>query len=95
MSNGVLVFIEHRNGTVNKSSLEAIAAAQNLGGELGQSVTAVVLNNESVAQDIAGYDVVKVIHATNEKLAAYTPDAYADARRMSQGLVSVLRVLRL
>jgi len=79
MSNGVLVFIEHRNGTINKSSLEAIAAAQKLGGELGQSVTAVVLNNESVAQDIAGYDVVKVIHATNEKLAAYTPDAYADA----------------
>ncbi len=79
MSNGVLVFIEHRNGAVNKSSLEAIAAAQKLGGELGQSVTAVVLANEAVAQDIAGYDVVKVIHATNEKLADYTPDAYADA----------------
>src|SRR5580765_8140762 len=79
MSNGVLVFIEHRNGAINKSSLEAIAAAQKLGGELGQSVTAVVLANEAVAQDIAGYDVVKVIHATNEKLAAYTPDAYADA----------------
>ncbi|HJX90982.1 MAG TPA: electron transfer flavoprotein subunit alpha/FixB family protein [Pyrinomonadaceae bacterium] len=79
MSNGVLVFIEHRNGTVNKSSLEAIAAAQKLGGELGQSVTAVVLGNDPVAQDIAGYDVVKVIHATHEKLTAYTPDAYADA----------------
>jgi electron transfer flavoprotein alpha subunit len=79
MSNGVLVFIEHRNGTVNKSSLEAIAAAQKLGGELDQSVTAVVLGNESVAQDIAGYNVVKVIHATNEKLGEYTPDAYADA----------------
>jgi len=79
MSNGVLVFIEHRNGAVNKSSLEAIAAAQKLGGELGQSVTAVVLANEAVAQDIASYDVVKVIHATNEKLGEYTPDAYADA----------------
>ena len=79
MSNGVLVFIEHRNGAVNKSSLEAVAAAQKLGGELGQSVTAVVLANEAVAQDIAGCDVVKVIHATNEKLGEYTPDAYADA----------------
>ena len=28
MSNGILVFIEHKNGVVNKSSLEAIAAAQ-------------------------------------------------------------------
>jgi electron transfer flavoprotein alpha subunit len=79
MSNGVLVFIEHRNGTLNKSSLEAIAAAQQLGGELGQSVTAVVLSNESVAQEISGYAVAKVIHATNDKLADYTPDAYADA----------------
>ena len=78
MSNGVLVFIEHRNGAVNKSSLEAIADAQKLGGELGQSVTAVVLANESVVQEIAGFDVVKVIHATNEKLGEYTPDAYAD-----------------
>jgi electron transfer flavoprotein alpha subunit len=79
MSNGVLVFIEHRNGTLNKSSLEAIAAAQKLGGELAQSVTAVVLSNESVAKEISGYAVAKVIHATNDKLADYTPDAYADA----------------
>ena len=35
--------------------------------------------NDAVAQDIAGYDVAKVIHATNEKLGEYTPDAYADA----------------
>ena len=26
MSNGILVFIEHKNGVINKSSLEAIAA---------------------------------------------------------------------
>ena len=79
MSSGVLVFIEHRNGAVNKSSLEAIAAAQTLGGELGQTVTAVVLGNEPVAKEIAAYDVSKVIHGTNEKLTDYTPDAYADA----------------
>ena len=79
MSNGVLVFIEHRNGAVNKSSLEAIAAAQTLGGQLGQQITAVVLGSEPVAQDIASYKRAKVILATNEKLGDYTPDAYADA----------------
>jgi electron transfer flavoprotein alpha subunit len=79
MSSGVLVFIEHRNGAVNKSSIEAIAAAQTLGGELGQTVTAVVLGNEPVAKEISAYDVSKIIHATNEKLTDYTPDAYADA----------------
>src|SRR5690349_7698220 len=81
MSNGILVFIEHKGGTANKSSIEAIAAAQQLGSELQQSVTAVVLGADDVsalAQDIAAYDVAKVICATNAKLANYTPDAYAD-----------------
>ena len=43
MSNGLLVFIEHKSGTANRSSIEAIAAAQALGSQLQQTVTAVVL----------------------------------------------------
>jgi len=80
MSNGILVFIEHKAGVANKSSIEAIAAAQKLGSELQQSVTAVVLGAEvsALAQEIAAYDVEKVICGTNAKLADYTPDAYAD-----------------
>src|SRR5215510_1149607 len=81
MSNGLLVFIEHKGGVANKSSIEAIAAAQALGSQLQQSVSAVVLGADvaGLAQEIAGYDVAKVIAATNPKLAEYTPDAYADA----------------
>jgi electron transfer flavoprotein alpha subunit len=79
MSNGILVFIEHKNGVVNKSSLEAIAAAQTLGGPLQQQVTLVVPASEAVAKEVAAFDVARVIHASNEKLAEYTPDAYADA----------------
>lgn len=80
MSNGILVFIEHKGGVANKGSIEAIAAAQQLGSELQQPVSAVVLGSDvgGLAQEIAAYDVAKVICATNEKLAAYTPDAYAD-----------------
>jgi electron transfer flavoprotein alpha subunit len=79
MSNGILVYIEQRGEGLNRSSLEAIAAAQTLGAELGQSVTAVVVGKESIAQEIAAYELAKVVLATNEKLADYTPDAYADA----------------
>ncbi len=43
MSNGILVFIEHKGGAANKSSFEAIAAAQALGKELQQKVSLVVL----------------------------------------------------
>ena len=79
MSTGILAFIEHRGGAVNKSSLEAITAAQTLGAGLNQSITLVVLGNANAAQDVTAYDVQKVINATNDKLSNYTPDAYADA----------------
>jgi electron transfer flavoprotein alpha subunit len=81
MSNGILVFAEHRAGVFNKTSFEAMAAAQTLGKELGQAVTAVVLGAgmNALAGEIAAYDVGKVVYADNEKLAEYTPDGYADA----------------
>ncbi len=79
MSNGILVFIEHKAGTLNKTSLEAIAAAQKLGSDTGQKVSAVVLGAPAVAQEIAAYDLEKVISADHARLAEYTPDAYADA----------------
>lgn len=81
MSKGILVFIEHRAGVLNKSSLEAIAAAQTLGSALQQKATAVVLGAGSInlPQEIAGYELESVLFATNEKLGEYTPDAYADA----------------
>jgi electron transfer flavoprotein alpha subunit len=79
MSNGILVFIEHKGGALNKTSLEAIVAAQNLATDFGQKVSAVVLGSSSLAQEIAAYDLEKVISAENDQLADYTPDAYAAA----------------
>ncbi len=77
----ILVFIEHKDCVLNKSSLEAIAAAQSIGKDLGQKVAAVILCDKDcpLTQDIAGYDLEKVIVAKNAKLNTYTPDAYADA----------------
>jgi len=81
MSNGILVFVEHRGGVLNKTSLEALAAAQMLASQLQQTVNAVLLGSDvsSLAQEIAAFDVAKVIEARNAKLADYTPDGYADA----------------
>lgn len=81
MSNGILVFAEQREGTLNKTSFEAIAAGQALAGELGQSVSAVVLGSgvRNLAEEVAGYDLSKVIYAENELLKDYTPDGYTDA----------------
>ncbi len=76
----ILVFVEHREGVLNKTSFEAVAAAQQLGAAQGLEVSAVVLGPDaSLAQEVTGYKVARVISAESERLAEYTPDAYADA----------------
>ncbi len=77
----ILVFIEHKDCVLNKTSLEAITAAQSIGKDLGLKVAAVLPCDKdcSLAQEIAGYNLEKVIVAKNEKLGTYTPDGYADA----------------
>src|SRR5436305_4319292 len=80
MSNGILVFIEHRQGAINKTSFEAVAAAQQLGAGVGQEVSAVVLGADAgLAQEITGYKMPRVVSAENAKRADYTPDAYVEA----------------
>ncbi|HKP73236.1 MAG TPA: electron transfer flavoprotein subunit alpha/FixB family protein, partial [Pyrinomonadaceae bacterium] len=80
MPNGIIVFAEHRGGAYNKTSFEAVAAAQQLGASLGQSVTAVVLGTSpALAQELAAYKLDRVVSVENQKLADYTPDGYADA----------------
>lgn len=79
MANGILTFVEHKNGAINRSSFEAIAAAQTLGAELQQPVVIVVVGSDAASQEVAAYDVSKVLSAQNDKLADYTPDAYTDA----------------
>src|SRR5688572_8081004 len=77
----ILVFIEHKNCVLNRTSLEAIAAAQAIAKDLGLRATAVIpCGGECpLAQEIAGYDLEKVIVVKNDKLGTYTPDGYADA----------------
>ncbi len=77
----ILVFIEHRDCVLNKTSLEAITAAQAIGKDLGLKVSAVIPCDKdcALAQEISQYDIEKVIVAKNEKLAHYTPDGYTDA----------------
>ncbi len=77
----ILVFIEHKNCVLNKTSLEAITAAQSIGKDLGLKISAVIPCDKDcgLAQEIAQYDIEKVIVAKNGKLGTYTPDAYTDA----------------
>jgi electron transfer flavoprotein alpha subunit len=74
----ILVVAEQRDGTLNRATLETIAAAQKLAGDMpvkaavfGQSVAA-------VAQELAT-TVSEVLLVEHRTLAAYTPDGFTSA----------------
>jgi electron transfer flavoprotein alpha subunit len=80
---GVLVVLEQNPGGLHKMALEALAAGQQFGSELGLPVFAAVLGSgvEPVAQTIAGYKLDKIHAIEHPLLKDYTPDGYAIALR--------------
>jgi electron transfer flavoprotein alpha subunit len=83
MSNGILLFIEQRDGVLNRTSLEALVPAQALAADLGERLAAVVFGNgvSNVAQEAAGKEVESVYLVEAAALAEYTPDGYVAAFR--------------
>ena len=78
MANGILVFIEHVEGQINRASYEAIRAAQLIGAEINQEVAAVIVGNGvgTLAAEIAAKKLSCVYTVENENLASYTADGY-------------------
>src|SRR5438477_9934060 len=81
MSQGILLFIEQRDGALNRTSYEAMVAAQGIASATGEKLTAVVLGKgvEGVASEVASKKVEAVHTVEDDKLAEYTPDGYASA----------------
>ena len=71
----ILTFIEQQAGKLNRMSLEALAAAHVIGGELGRDVEAVVAGQgvEALAAEIPAARVYVLEHPL---LESYTPDGY-------------------
>lgn len=83
MSEGILLFVEQRDGVLNRTSYEALVAAQRIAAETGDKISAVVLgtNIDDVASEFASKKVEVVYTVTDEKLSSYTPDGYTGALR--------------
>jgi electron transfer flavoprotein alpha subunit len=73
----ILAILEQRDGTLNRMSLETLAAAQQIGNEWNQPVNAALFGSglEKVAQEIARYDLAAVHRVEHTLLQQYTPDA--------------------
>jgi electron transfer flavoprotein alpha subunit len=81
MPNGILVFIEHVGGKINRASYEAVRAAQLLGAELGQETAAVVLGQGigELAAEVAKHKLGRVYTAESPWLKDYTADGLVAA----------------
>ncbi|HVV46411.1 MAG TPA: hypothetical protein VHC72_14460, partial [Bryobacteraceae bacterium] len=80
---GILAVLEQHGGTLHKSALEGVAAAQQIGGELNLPVFAAVPGSgvEPAARTLAGYKLEKIHAIDHDLLAQYTPDAWAAVLR--------------
>ena len=80
MSDKILVIAEQRDGVLNRTTWEAVVAAQKIASESGKSIAVAVVGKDvsGLAGEISGkgLDVISVSH---EKLSDYTPDAYSAA----------------
>ena len=83
MSNEILLFVEQRDGVLNRTSLEALVAAQIIAAATGAQISAAVLGSGigSVASEVAGKKLDVVYTVEDAKLAEYTPDGYIAASR--------------
>jgi electron transfer flavoprotein alpha subunit len=84
---GILAVLEQHEGKLHGLSIEALAAAQQIGAELNQPVYAVVLGKgiQAVAATVAGHQVAKVHAIEHDLLGDYTADGYTLALKQLIG----------
>ncbi len=77
----ILAILEQRAGAWHRMSWEALAAAQQLGKDLQQPVSAAIVGGDvgALAAELGGKQLERVYAVEHELLKDYTPDGYAAA----------------
>ncbi|WP_222983291.1 electron transfer flavoprotein subunit alpha/FixB family protein [Flagellimonas meishanensis] len=73
----VLVYTESDKGKFKKNAFEVASYAHKVAQDLGDTVTAVTINNEE-NETLGNYGVSKVLKVSNEKLNPFNAKAYAN-----------------
>jgi electron transfer flavoprotein alpha subunit len=81
MSQGILVFIEQRNGQLRKASLESQSEAVRKAKAVGGDVVACIIGDDLQANiaDVAKYPSAKILVAEGASFKDYATEAYASA----------------
>ena len=78
MAQGILVFIEERDGKAKKPSIEALFAARKLADKIGVSVTALRIGCAGDASvNLASYGADRIVNATHDLLKTYSAEAFS------------------
>lgn len=77
----ILVIAEQRQGKWNNTSLETLAAAQQMASALSWTVSALVIGKGvgALATELAAKNVAEVLQVEHDLLESYTPDGYTVA----------------
>ena len=77
----ILVVLEDKSGNIHRMSQEAIAGAQQIGGECGLSIGVLALgeNAPALAKQASQYAVEEILSLENEYLNNYTADGFTAA----------------
>jgi electron transfer flavoprotein alpha subunit len=76
---GILVIAEQQDGTLNRASWEAVAAAQAIGGPVKVAICGSAADAGGAANALAAADVAEVVAVGHEALGAYTADGFVAA----------------
>jgi len=81
MAQGILVFIEQRNGRIRKASFEALSEAIRKAKAIGGEASAAILgdNAQALAADVVKYNPAKIYYVESAELKEYSTESYADA----------------
>jgi electron transfer flavoprotein alpha subunit len=76
MAQGILVFIEEREGKVKKTSLEALSAARKMADTIQESVVALRVGAGDPSVNLAHYGADRIINAQHALLNSYSTEGY-------------------
>jgi len=81
MAQGILVFVEQRNGQVRKSSLEALSEARRQADKNQEPVTALLVGKDvkALAEGLSRYKPDRVLVADDAEFANYSTEGFAAA----------------
>ncbi|MBP7477580.1 MAG: electron transfer flavoprotein subunit alpha/FixB family protein [Chitinophagales bacterium] len=83
----VLVYIDHANGKIKKSSLEAATYGVQLASKMGTSACAVALGTIENISKLGEYGITKVLQCTDARFDSF--DARPIAKAVSEAAISI------